>query len=94
MTLFASIVLDPAILMAWLVLGALCAWLANKIMNEASYGFMGDVFFGVLGAFVGGCIFGLLVSGDPAFWGTILLAFLGACILISIARAIAAVRGA
>jgi uncharacterized membrane protein YeaQ/YmgE (transglycosylase-associated protein family) len=94
MTLFARIALDPSTLVAWLIVGALCAWLAAKMISEASYGLMGDVFLGALGAFVGGCVFGLLVSGDPAFWGTMVLAFVGACVLIGLARLIAAMRGA
>ncbi len=94
MTLLARIVIDPSTLVAWAIVGALCAWLASKLMNDASYGLLGDVFFGALGAFAGGCVFGLLVSGDPAFWGTIIVAFVGACVLIGIARVVAAARGA
>jgi uncharacterized membrane protein YeaQ/YmgE (transglycosylase-associated protein family) len=90
----AQIVLDPSTLVAWLVIGAACAWFAGKVLNEASYGLMGDVVVGVIGAFVGGCLLGLLVSGQPVFWSTMLLAALGACVLIGIARAIAAARGA
>ena len=61
-------------------------------MEEATYGIKGDLFLGALGAFIGGCVYGLLVEGVPGFWGAILLAFLGACILIGGARAIAARR--
>jgi uncharacterized membrane protein YeaQ/YmgE (transglycosylase-associated protein family) len=94
MTVLARIVFDPSTLVAWFVVGALCAWLASKVIDDASYGLVGDILFGAVGAAIGGCIFGLLVSGEPAFWGTLLVAFVGACILIGIARAIAAARGA
>jgi uncharacterized membrane protein YeaQ/YmgE (transglycosylase-associated protein family) len=92
MTIFARIVLDPSTLAAWLVLGTVCAWLASKMMDEASYGILGELFFGALGAFAGGCVYGLLVQGEPAFWGTMLVAVLGACVLIGGARLIAAAR--
>jgi uncharacterized membrane protein YeaQ/YmgE (transglycosylase-associated protein family) len=92
MTTFARIVLDPGTLAAWLVLGAVCAWLATKMMDEGSYGMMGELIFGILGAFAGGCVYGLLVHGEPAFWGTALVAVLGACAFIGGARLIAAAR--
>jgi uncharacterized membrane protein YeaQ/YmgE (transglycosylase-associated protein family) len=92
MTLFAAIVLDPGTLVAWLIVGVICAWLLSKALGEATYGIMGDMFVGAVGAFVGGCIFGLMVDGNPAFWGSMLLALLGGCVLIGAARAIAARR--
>jgi len=49
---------------------------------------------GSVGAVVGAVLFGFFVKGDPAFWGAVLVAFFGACSLLCVARAIAAVRGA
>ena len=94
MTAFAGIVLDPSTLGAWLVIGVICGWLASKVMEDATYGTLGDVLIGSLGALIGGCVFGLLVTGNPAFWGTVALAFVGACIFIGGARVIAYARGA
>ena len=42
-----------------------------------------------IGALVGGFLFGLFVEGDYGFWGSMVVAFLGACILIAIVRALA-----
>jgi uncharacterized membrane protein YeaQ/YmgE (transglycosylase-associated protein family) len=94
MTLFARIVLDPSTLGAWVAVGVVCAWLAGKVMEDATYGLMGDLVLGTVGAIVGACVYGLAVEGNPAFWGGMVGALAGACVLIGGARAIAAVRGA
>ena len=54
---------SPSTLAAWLVVGAACGWLAGKFMEEATYGIKGDLFLGALGAFIGGCVYGLLGAG-------------------------------
>jgi uncharacterized membrane protein YeaQ/YmgE (transglycosylase-associated protein family) len=87
-----SLHLHPGGLIAWLVVGLVAGWLAGKVMKGAGYGFIGDIIVGLVGAVIGGFLFGLLVTGDAGFWGSILVAFLGACILIVIVRFVALKR--
>jgi uncharacterized membrane protein YeaQ/YmgE (transglycosylase-associated protein family) len=76
-------------LITWLVLGLIAGWLAGLVMKGSGYGLIGDLIFGLVGAVVGGFLCGLLVEGDYGFWGSMVVAFLGACILIAIVRALA-----
>jgi uncharacterized membrane protein YeaQ/YmgE (transglycosylase-associated protein family) len=92
--LFADVVLDPGGIAAWLAVGLIAGWLAGKLMETASFGVLGDILLGLLGALVGGVVLGWFVRGEPAFWGTVLAAFLGACMVIVVVRAIVAARRA
>jgi uncharacterized membrane protein YeaQ/YmgE (transglycosylase-associated protein family) len=85
----AAIVLHPGGLITWLILGLVAGWLAGLVMKGSGYGLIGDLIFGLVGAVIGGFLFGFLVEGDYGFWGSMVVAFLGACILIAIVRALA-----
>lgn len=89
MSIFAEITLSPGGIIAWLVVGLLAGWLAGKVMRGAGYGIVGDIVMGLIGAFVGGYLFGLVYTGAEGFWGSVVVAFLGACLLIVIVRAVA-----
>lgn len=92
MCMFAEISLHPGGVIAWLVVGLIAGFLAGKVMSGAGYGLVGDIVVGLIGAVLGGFLFGLLVAGDAGFWGSIVVAFLGACILIVIVRFVALKR--
>jgi len=90
MSTFAEvIILHPGGIVAWLVVGLLAGWCAGLVMKGAGYGIIGDVVTGLVGALIGGFLFSFLVAGDVGFWGSILVSFIGACILIFIARFVA-----
>ena len=91
MTLFASISLDPATLAAWLAAGLAAGWLATKALEEASYGGIGDLVLGGGGALAGGFIFSA-IKENAEFWGSTVVAFVTACILIGLVRVVAARR--
>ena len=56
-------------------------------MRGAGYGIVGDIIAGLIGAFIGGWVFGALsVSTEGGLLGSILVAFVGACILIFLLR--------
>ncbi len=94
MITFAALVFDPSRIAGFIFAGLLFGWLAGKVMQDASYGTMGELILGSVGALVGGALFGILVAGDPGFWLSILVASGGACVLIASGRIVAAVRGA
>ena len=86
MCIFAEIHLDPGGIIAWLVVGLIAGWLAGVMMKGSGYGLFGDMIIGLIGAVVGGFLFGLFVPGTTGFIGSIFVAFLGACVLIFILR--------
>jgi uncharacterized membrane protein YeaQ/YmgE (transglycosylase-associated protein family) len=49
---------------------------------------VGDIIVGIVGAFLGGLVMNLLApDATYGFWGSIVVAFIGACILIALLRA-------
>ena len=79
--------LDPGGLIAWLVVGLIAGFLASRVMRGRGYGMVVDVLVGLLGALVGGIVASALgVSGPVGFVGSIVIAFIGAVILIAIVR--------
>ena len=76
-------------ILIWAVVGLIAGWLASAVVG-GGYGVIGDIVIGIVGAFIGGFIFrGLHVrvpwSGIP---GTILVAFVGALVLLVVLRVI------
>ena len=92
MATFAQIVLHPGGVVAWLAVGLLAGWLAGKFVGGAGFGLVFDILLGLVGAFVGGLLFGLLggsdtgAVGDTGFWGSLAVAFVGACLVLVGAR--------
>jgi uncharacterized membrane protein YeaQ/YmgE (transglycosylase-associated protein family) len=89
--LLADIAMMPGGVIAWIVVGLIAGWLAGMVMKGGGYGILGDIVVGLVGSLVGGFVMGYFVQGDTGFWGSVVVAFIGAVILIAIVRA---VRGA
>jgi uncharacterized membrane protein YeaQ/YmgE (transglycosylase-associated protein family) len=83
-----GIILSPGGVIAWLVVGLIAGWLAGLMMKGSGYGILGDIVVGLIGSFVGGLIVSFFVEGAAGFGGSILVAFIGACVLIFLVRAI------
>jgi uncharacterized membrane protein YeaQ/YmgE (transglycosylase-associated protein family) len=49
--------------LAWIVLGLVSGFIASKIVNKQGEGFVLDIVLGIVGAVVGGWLFGLLGAG-------------------------------
>jgi uncharacterized membrane protein YeaQ/YmgE (transglycosylase-associated protein family) len=78
-------------ILAWIILGLVAGWLASMLMGAGGYGLIGDIVVGVLGALVGGWLastfLGLDVTGLNLT--SLVIAVVGAVILIAIYRAVA-----
>lgn len=77
---------------AWIVLGLIAGWLASVFMKtDSAQSSLTDIIVGIVGAFVGGFVMNLL--GNTGVTGlniySIVVATLGAVILIAIRRALA-----
>jgi uncharacterized membrane protein YeaQ/YmgE (transglycosylase-associated protein family) len=88
MALIADIVMTPGGVISWIVVGLIAGWLAGIAMKGSGYGVARDIVLGLLGAMVGGFVAGFFIHGDTYFMGSIVIAFVGACILIAISRAL------
>ena len=73
-------------LLAWLIVGLVAGVLASMVMGGTGYGIIGDIIVGIVGAFLGGWIFSALGVASPlgGLAGTILVAFIGAVVLLFI----------
>ncbi len=94
MPIFADLYLEPGGIIAWLIVGLVAGFLAGKVMKGSGYGLIGDIIIGLVGSFFGGLLFGSFVHAEYALIGSIVVAFIGACILIAVVRAVAPGRSA
>jgi uncharacterized membrane protein YeaQ/YmgE (transglycosylase-associated protein family) len=76
-------------ILSWIVVGLIAGWLAGKVMKGGGYGIIVDVILGILGGVLGGWIFGFLgIWHGGGMIGSIIVAFIGAVILVAITRAL------
>lgn len=77
-------------LLSWIMVGAIAGWLSGQVMKGRGFGLFGDIFVGVAGGLVGGWLAGELFKVPNAVNGfnltSILVAFLGAVVLIVVVR--------
>lgn len=76
-------------LLLWIIFGAIAGWIASVIMkNNASQGTLFDIIMGIVGAVVGGYLFGIV--GQPGVTGfnlySLFVAVVGACVVIFVGR--------
>ena len=73
--------------LAWIVVGLIAGWLAGQVMKGGGYGVLVDIILGSLGGVLGGWLFGLMgVWPGGGMIGSIIVAFVGAVILVAISR--------
>lgn len=71
----------------WIVVGLIAGWLTGVVMKGGGYGVIVDILLGILGGFLGGWIFGRLgIWPAGGMIGSIIVAFVGAVILVWITR--------
>ena len=82
----------------WLIIGGVVGWLASIVMRrDASQGIILNVVVGIIGAMLGGWLFGPMIgapsinSGELSA-GSLLVSFLGAVILLAIVNLITRAR--
>ncbi len=75
--------------LVWIVCGMIAGWLAGLVMKGGGYGILVDIILGILGGILGGWVFGLLgIWPAGGMIGSIIVAFVGAVILVAITRLI------
>ena len=74
-------------ILAWIVVGLIAGWLAHVILGGRG-GIFGNLAVGLVGAIVGGLIFGSLQIAPVGFVGDLISATIGAVVFLLIWRAI------
>lgn len=80
--------MDTQSLILFLVIGLVAGWLASRIMRAGPFGLVGDLIVGVAGAFIGGWLFGLLGISAGGILGSLVIALIGAIVLLYVLRLI------
>jgi uncharacterized membrane protein YeaQ/YmgE (transglycosylase-associated protein family) len=84
-------------IITWILLGLVAGWLADKFMR-GGYGLVGDIVLGMVGAIVGGYVGGLILGRDLMVTGfnvdSVVVAYLGAVVLIAVSRMFVGRHGA
>ncbi len=88
--IIADLVLQPLNVTVWIIIGLIMGGVVAKMMENPSYGVIGDLLLGAIGAFIGGAMVGFFVEGTPAFWIAGLTALIGALVVIVGGRVVVA----
>ena len=83
-------------ILSWVIVGLIAGFLAGQVMRGGGYGVIGDIIVGVLGGLLGGWIAYYFFDVGDTMTGinmvSILVAFMGAILLIMILRMIGGKR--
>jgi len=83
-------------ILAWIVVGLIAGWLAGQVMGSG-FGLVGDIIVGIVGAVVGGYLAATFLNMPDAVNGinvsSIVVAFVGAVILLFVLRLLTGRRG-
>ena len=71
-------------LLWFLIVGLAAGYLAGMFMKGRGFGLVGNLVVGVIGAFLGRFLFGLLGLGAYGLIGSLVVAFIGAIVLLYI----------
>jgi uncharacterized membrane protein YeaQ/YmgE (transglycosylase-associated protein family) len=80
--------LNPPGVIAWILIGLIAGAIAGRLVRGRGYGCLLDVVVGIVGAFLGGLILSFFVQPGTTFgfFGSLLVAILGAIILLLVLR--------
>lgn len=79
-------------ILTWIIVGLIAGWLAGMVMKGGGYGILGDIILGIIGAVVGGFLASAIFNIPNATNGfnltTLIVAFIGAVIVVALVRAL------
>jgi uncharacterized membrane protein YeaQ/YmgE (transglycosylase-associated protein family) len=86
--LAAQLHLDPGSWLAWILVGLISGAIAARVVAGRGFGCVVDIVVGVAGALIGGFLLSALfgASGTVGFWGSIVVAFIGAAVLLGVLK--------
>jgi uncharacterized membrane protein YeaQ/YmgE (transglycosylase-associated protein family) len=74
--------MEATSLLMFLAIGALAGWLAGMLMKGGGFGLLGNIVVGIIGAVIGGFVFGLPGITTSGLIGSLVTAVVGAGILL------------
>lgn len=86
--------LQPGSWLAWIVIGLIAGAIASRVVAGRGFGCIADIVVGVAGAIIGGFLLSALfgASGTVGFWGSLIVAFIGAAALLAILKLVSGGR--
>jgi uncharacterized membrane protein YeaQ/YmgE (transglycosylase-associated protein family) len=72
----------------WIIVGGIAGFLASKVLTGKGMGLIWDIAVGILGGFLGGWLAGLAGIAVTNILMEVLVAFVGAAILLVVFRAL------
>jgi len=72
----------------WIIVGAIAGFLASKVLTGKGMGLIWDIVVGILGGFLGGWLAGLVGIAASNLVMEVVVAFVGAAILLVVFRAL------
>jgi uncharacterized membrane protein YeaQ/YmgE (transglycosylase-associated protein family) len=80
--------LQPGSWLMWILVGLIAGAIAARVVAGRGFGCVADIVVGVAGAVIGGFLIGQIfgVSTTVGFWGSIVVAFIGAAILLAVLK--------
>lgn len=77
-------------IIAWIIVGGIAGWLASLVVRGTGLGIVGDIIVGIVGGLIGGFLLSLLLPGQFSVTGlnlgSIIVAFIGAVVLLLLVR--------
>jgi uncharacterized membrane protein YeaQ/YmgE (transglycosylase-associated protein family) len=89
-----SLNLQPGSWLAWIVIGLIAGAIASRVVAGRGFGCLADIVVGVAGAIIGGFLLSTLfgASGTVGFWGSLIVAFIGAAALLAVLKLVSGGR--
>ena len=86
--------LQPGSFLAWIVIGLFAGAIASRVVAGRGFGCLADIVVGVAGALIGGFLLSALfgASGTVGFWGSLIVAFVGAAVLLAVLKLVSGGR--
>ncbi len=75
-------------ILGFIIIGILAGWIAGLIMRGHGFGMIADFVIGIVGAVIGGFLFGLLGINAYGSIGALAMAVVGAVVLLGVAGAL------
>ena len=79
---------NPGSWLAWIVVGLIAGAVAARVVAGRGFGCIADIVVGIAGAIIGGFLLSSLfgATGNVGFWGSIIVAFIGAVVLLAVLK--------
>jgi len=83
--LAGSLNLQPGSWLLWILVGLISGAVASRVVAGRGFGCLADIVVGIAGAFIGGFLLAFIFGVDTpvGFWGSVVVAFVGAAVLLS-----------